>query len=194
VTISGGRSVGVFTVNSDATFSVKSLTIANGSAETGAGINNAGTLNVANSTFTGNSTSTGVRHGGVINNDHGSVSVSNSTFSGNHGGTGGSIYNGFGTLNVSNSTFSGNSATQDGGAIGQDWGTTTLADVILAHNSATFDGDCYNFHGLGTVVDAGGNIDAGTTCGFTLAAANPAPTHYSGHWPTTAPSPRPWPC
>ena len=50
----------------------------------GGGIYNDGTLTVSNSTFAGNSASSG-SGGGIYN--HGTVTVSNSTFSGNSAGS-----------------------------------------------------------------------------------------------------------
>ena len=57
VTISGNHAVRVFTVNSGVTLNLNELTIANGSVDAGygGGIHNWGTLNVSNSTFSGNS-------------------------------------------------------------------------------------------------------------------------------------------
>ena len=55
ITISGGNSVGVFSVNTGVKFTVQNLAIANGnSANYGGGIYSWGTLTVTNSTFSGN--------------------------------------------------------------------------------------------------------------------------------------------
>ena len=112
VTISGNHAVRVFTVNAGVTLNLDRLTVAGGSAATGGGIYNSGTLTVSNSTFAGNSAGFG---GGGIDNS-GTLTVSNSTFSSNSAyydgtGRGGGIYNrNGGTLTVNNSTFAGNSA------------------------------------------------------------------------------------
>jgi hypothetical protein len=91
VTISGGNSVGVFSVNTGVNFTVQNLTIANGNnAVYGGGIfNNGGTLTVTNSTFSGNSASNG---GSSIYSSSGTVTVTNtvianSTSGGNCAGT-----------------------------------------------------------------------------------------------------------
>src|ERR1019366_3474833 len=59
ITISGGNSVGVFSVNTGVKFTVRNMTIANGntaSFEGGGGIyTSGGTLTVTNSTFSDNS-------------------------------------------------------------------------------------------------------------------------------------------
>jgi hypothetical protein len=85
ITISGGNSVGVFSVvNTGVKFTVQNLTIANGIGDSGGGfgggiINITGTVTVINCTFSGNSAYSG---GGGIEN-WGTLTVTNSTFSGN---------------------------------------------------------------------------------------------------------------
>jgi len=104
ITISGGNSVGVFSVNTGVNFTVENLILANGnSAENGGGIfNYSGTVTVTNSTFSGNSAVYG--GGGIGNDTGGTVTVTNSTFSGNSAENGGGISGG-GTVTVTNSTF-----------------------------------------------------------------------------------------
>jgi predicted outer membrane repeat protein len=182
ITISGGNSVGVFSVNTGVKFTVQNLTIANSksaslaggaiynggtltvtnstfsgnSAIVGGGIyNGGGTLTVTNSTFSGNSADNG---GGINNNSGGTLTVTNSTFSGNSSPFGGGIYTGGGKLTVTNSTFSGNSSPFGGGIYNN--GTVTVTNTIVANSIKG--GNCY-----GTVTDGGHNIDDGTTCGFT---------------------------
>jgi len=61
---------------------------------------------------------TGSRDGGGIYTSRGTVNVDNSTLSGNSAGTtGGGIFNDEGTVNVNNSTLADNSAEYDGGGI-----------------------------------------------------------------------------
>ena len=89
VTLSGNPTNRVFNVSSGVTLALTNLTIANGNAAFGAGVDNAGTLTVTNSTFSGNS-APGGDGGGIFNN--GTVTVTNSTFSGNSAyGVGGAI-------------------------------------------------------------------------------------------------------
>src|SRR6266508_3503337 len=109
LTVSGNNAVRVFNIasgNFDVTLS--GLTIANGTSgfshgdRDGGGISNnsTGTLNVTNSTLSGNTADAG---GGNANGT-GTVNVTNSTLSGNHAGfDGGGIANGTGTVNVTNS-------------------------------------------------------------------------------------------
>ena len=138
ITISGGNSVGVFSVNAGITFTVRNLTIANGSAPDGGGIRSEGTLTVTNSTFSDNSATlfNGGGNGGGIWNV-GTLTVTNSTFSGNSAPTdGGGIWN-LGTLTVTNSTFSANSARDGGGIAGEGDGTVTVTSSTFSGNSAS---------------------------------------------------------
>ncbi len=139
--VSGGHAVEVCDIASGVTVSISGLTVKGGFSGSvgvngliGGGIYNSGTLNLTNSTITGNSTGAGRSYsvgtgsaggdggdgGGIYN--VGTLNLTNSTISKNtagaaadclqicgRGGNGGGIYNG-GMLNVTNSTISGNSA------------------------------------------------------------------------------------
>jgi hypothetical protein len=159
ITISGGNSVGVFSVNTGVKFTVQNLTIANGNSGTGGGISNGringdgsiiagGTLTVTNSTFSDN---TANLDGGGIYNGGGTLTVTNSTFSGNSAtvgygyGFGGGIANSYdGTLTVTNSIFSGNSAFLGGSIIaGGTW--LTVTNSTFSDNTANlYGGAIYN--------------------------------------------------
>jgi hypothetical protein len=146
ITVSGNDSVQLFQVGSGmpgAQLTLKNLTVADGFAPIGSGLlNDRGTVEVTNSTFSGNSATEGA---GIFNLG-GTVTVTNSTFSGNsattaalsHGG-GGILNTGFsgnGVLTVTNSTFSGNSAARAGGGIANtDTGTLTVANSTFSGNS-----------------------------------------------------------
>ena len=134
VTISGNYAVRVFHVNSGISLTLKGLNIINGRAKNwsgGGGIRNHGTLNVYNSTFTGDQSDD---WGGAISNESdGTLNVSQTTFSGNTGnGNGGAIEN-FGTATVSNSTFY-NSYSTMGGAIDNQNGTLTVVNSTFSGN------------------------------------------------------------
>jgi predicted outer membrane repeat protein len=143
VTISGNNAVRVFYVNSGVTLMLNGLTVANGYADWGGGINNRGTLVVNNSTFFGNSVAEphGNGGGGGVYNQ-GIATVANSTFSGNSAqDEGGAINNKGGTLTVGNSTFSGNYTYCDyqcsgGGAIFNDDSMLTVIDSDFEDNHA----------------------------------------------------------
>jgi len=191
ITISGGNSVGVFSVNTTGvTFTVQNLTVANGNAGQGGGIYNVGTLTVTNSTFWGNSAPSDYSAGGAIYNHgtltvtnstfygnsspkagggaisgHGTVTVTNSTFFGNSAYYGGAIHAG-GPLTVTNSTFSGNGGPDEGGAIDSADSTVpvTLTNTILANSAGA---NCP------AIIDGGHNIDDDGSCGFSTGATHP---------------------
>ena len=161
ITISGGHSVRVFSVNIGVTFTVQNLTIANGNSASGdgGGIYNGGTLMVTNSTFSGNSAAnTG---GGISNNGIGTVT--NSTFSGNGARSGGGIFNNYsygGMLTVTNATFSGNSVGNDGGGI-YNGGTLTITTSTFSGNSANNGGGIWS----GSTYTDGLTVTNGTFAG-----------------------------
>ena len=141
ITISGDNQYRVFEVGSGAKLTLSNLTVADSGSDApdgggGAILNVGGTLEVINSTLSGNSAPNG---GGAILNAEGTVTVSNSTLSGNSvsNGYGGGISNNYGTVTVSNSTLSGNSADNGGGgAIFNAEGMVTVSNSTLSGNSA----------------------------------------------------------
>jgi len=159
LTVSGDFANQVFDVNGGVTATIAGLTIADGVAAAGGGISNYGTLTVADTILSGNSTGFGTGGGGIYN--AGTLTVTNSTLSDNSAELdGGGIFN-EGTLTVTNSTLSGNSAISGGGI--SDYGTLTVTDSALSGNSA----------------EIGGGIDTRlgfTTLANTIIATNTAPT------------------
>ncbi len=157
LTISGNHASGVFQIDSGVTASISGLTIANGTAASGGGINNQGTLTVsaawfthdsaasfagggisnsgaltvAGSTFSNNSSK--VEGGGIAND--GTLTVTNSSIADNSGGSfGGGIYN-LRPATISNSTITGNSVTSsDGGGI-YNASTPALLNTIVVGNT-----------------------------------------------------------
>ena len=120
---------------------------------------------------------------GVIYNNAGSVDVSQSTFSGNTAGDGGALYNA-GELTLENCTFSGNTSESRGaalynvesatavvnnctivdntgpnGIVTNDGGTVTLSNTVLSNSQ----NDC---GGLLTIGSDGHNIASDVSCGF----------------------------
>ena len=165
ITISGGNSVGVFSVNAGVTFTVQNLTIANGSAPDGGGIRSEGTLTVTNSTFSGNSATLfdgGGNGGGIWN--VGALTVTDSTFSDNSApADGGGVWN-LGTLTVTTSSFSGNSA-RDGGGI-DDYGPLTVSNSSFSGNSAHGGGGAIAGEGDGTVTVTSSTFAGNSASGF----------------------------
>ncbi len=131
----------------------------NSSSNYGGGIYNIGTMTVTNSTISGNSAPLG----GGIRSD-GTMTVTNSTISGNSTSSagGGGIINRSGTMTVTNSTISGNSAANYGGGISNWGGTSSLANTIVAGNSATLgdpdaSGDPFTSQGYNLIGNTGGS-------------------------------------
>ena len=155
ITVSGGDQVQVISESAGAKLTLRNLTVANGSAASGGGIeNNGGTLTVTDSTFSGNSAvGTGSDpidcldkcYGGGIDNDGGTLTVTGSTFSGNESvGEGGGIANvNSGTVTVTNSTFSGNGAGVVGGGISNE-GTLTVTYSTFSENGSNVGGGIGN--------------------------------------------------
>ncbi len=141
ITISGNSSYRVFYVSAGVTASLLNLTVSGGSADSGGGVYNAGTLNQDHCTFTGNSA---VYDGGAIYNS-GTLTITNSAFSGPamgsannaSSGNGGAICNSAAaTLTVTGCTFTNNDTwggTSTGGAIYSD-GILTVADSAFIGN------------------------------------------------------------
>ena len=152
----------VLTVPSGEYVTLTGITIADGNDTSasfyGGGLENAGTVTITGSTFTGN---TATWDGGAIDNadgantGDGSVTVTASTFTGNNAKVGGAIasgaWGGFGTAQVTASTFSGNGAQVDaadglggyGGAIAIGYGGNGAATVTastFSGNTAAADG------------------------------------------------------
>ncbi|MGO9914062.1 MAG: choice-of-anchor Q domain-containing protein [Isosphaeraceae bacterium] len=148
VSVSGNGAVGVFSVAAGVTATMQNLTITLGSADSGGGIQNSGSLLIENDTFTSNAA---VYYGGAIYNVGGALDVIGSTFTNNTAtfGQGGGIDNTesasgtLGTLTVSNSSFTGGVAFQ-GGAINNKYGTLTVTGSNLQNNAATEGGGIFN--------------------------------------------------
>ena len=136
VTISGGSAVRVFWVNTNISFTVVNLTIANGSSLGGSAILNAGgTVNLTGVTLSGNTATAG-----GVNNDALSPKAG-----------GGAIFNRGGTVNAANCSFAGNTAMTPyssymggasnvlvyGGAIRNEAGQINLRSCAFVGNLAT---------------------------------------------------------
>jgi hypothetical protein len=128
------------------TVNISNSTISGNQATGGGGIDNFGTANISNSTISGNQAS----DCGGIYNSFGTLTISNSTISGNQatGVAGGGICNPLGTLTISNSTISGNQSTWDSGGI-DNFGTLTISNSTISGNQATQDGG--GIYNAGTV-------------------------------------------
>ena len=187
LTVDGNDDHPVFSAPVDTVAELRRFAVTGGFSEgdlsgNGGGIANAGTLSLANSTVSENST--GETGGGGIWNG-GTMTVSNSTVSGNSAGIVGfgGIWNG-GTMTVSNSTVSGNSAGAFGvngifndGSFGGSV-TLTLANTTVSENTGGKFGGVFNSHGTLTVTNStvsgntaewsGGIFNGGPAGGLTI--------------------------
>jgi hypothetical protein len=127
---------------------------------------NGGTLNIADSTVSGNWTSGDV---GGIRQDGGTANITNSTVSANQAA---GIYAGNGaTMNIRSSTIANNfSPNPGGGIIARGSGAVVnVKNTIVSNNSTT---NCATDSG-GTITSQGNNIDSANSCPFTPATDKP---------------------
>ncbi|MBI5964181.1 MAG: S-layer homology domain-containing protein [Chloroflexi bacterium] len=150
---------------------IENSTITGNSATEGGGIYNASSLNLINSTVSNNL----ARGGGIIS--IGTVNIANSTFSGNSSSEeGGGILN-YGPLTISNSTFSDNSAATWGGGIYNGNGPLNLTNTIIANSISG--GDCYNDSVVSAIIGINinnlvvANAASPNNCGNPTFAADP---------------------
>jgi hypothetical protein len=163
ITVSGNNQSAVIqTLPGSLGMKLSNLIITKGSAGTGGGVYNQGTLTIAQSTIIGNTS--GSIAGGIFNYAGGNLTITQSTISGNTASTqGGGIYNA-GTLTISASTISGNIASAAGGGISSASGTVSLTHVtISANKTVTTAGGLYV--GLGTVTVTSSVIAGNSTTG-----------------------------
>jgi hypothetical protein len=135
LTIEGGT--GAFDgggIENSATLNLSESTVTGNTATNGGAIENSGTLTLTGATLSGNSATYG---GGVDN--RGMLTVSNSTLSANNATDGGGIeVEGDSTLSLNASTLSANDANFGGGI--ENGGTATVANSTLSGNNATYGG------------------------------------------------------
>ncbi len=144
LTLSGGNSTRMFTIQAAAEVSISGLEFVDGNAAAGGAISNSGAgtvLTITDSQFLNNFAGSS---GGAIDNNGATLNIFNSTLSGNTTPSlGGAINNaGSGFLMIRNSTLSGNQSTGfDGGAITNLGGTLDIANSTVVNNFA------FNFAG-----------------------------------------------
>jgi predicted outer membrane repeat protein len=161
--LDGRRGGSTLTVSSGATVRAGGLTITDGNATDGGGIDNAGSLTLTDSTVDNNSGGSG---GGIYNT--GSLTLKDVTVSGNSGSVdGGGIYSN-GGMTLQGATVTGNSTVYSGGGIFSCCGYSpvTLKDSTIAGNSAGAGGGLFNLLDYATLIDTkvSGNtatLDAG---------------------------------
>jgi hypothetical protein len=135
----------------------------------GGAIYNGATTTVTNCAFTGNSVNLAGAGGGAIANYWGGIlDVINSTFSGNLSSSGGALFSGYNAaiLSVTNSTFINNTTSHQaqvgaqasgGGVSIGDQSTATITNTTFIGNSASAAGDYHSASGGG--LRNGGTLD-----------------------------------
>jgi hypothetical protein len=183
-------------INTAGPLTVSGSTFSGNTAQEGGAIFNqstAGATTVTDSTFAGNTAT--IFGGGALVSADGTTNLVRDTFSNNiaAGTAGGGAIDNDAIVNVTDSTFTGNTAGTNGGGAVQNFGTATISWSTLSGNSSAFGANLHNFtagspltvsdsivaNGLGggtncsgspAVVDAGYNIDDGSSCGFSTAS------------------------
>jgi len=147
--------------NSGAPVTLSKLTLQNGLAPYGGGVDNysVGTLTINSSIITKNHAKYNIDGGGGIYNG-GTLTINDSTVSGNtaggarFGNGGGGILNG-GTLTINKSTINSNQAARGGGISNQ--GTLTINSSTISGNGASTFG-CVSAYGGGIEALSGGGL------------------------------------
>jgi hypothetical protein len=156
ITLSGGNSTQLFTVDSGASLTLRGLTLTLGfSSGDGGAISNNGTLIVEDSTIqNSNATASG---GAIVS--YGPLTITNSTLSGNSAANAGAIYPRFpaATTMIINSSLRNNRATSTvdgwGGAIlPWDGANVTIQGGEIVKNTARLGGGIHNRFANSTVI------------------------------------------
>jgi CSLREA domain-containing protein len=145
ITISGGGSYQVFTVETRAPLTLNRLTVTRGRGgigSKGGGLyNQGGFVTINNSIFHENSAA----NGGGLYSEGAYLTIANSTFSRNGAGVntpgdndGGGVYNDGSSLIITNSTFSQNGAYDEGGGLYIKSGPTTITNSTFSGNGDVF--------------------------------------------------------
>jgi Fe-S cluster assembly iron-binding protein IscA len=147
ITVDGDGLSRVFYISSgtNGTVSLVGLTVTGGNADSGAGIDNNGTLTLTDCTVAGNTSSYG--GGGITNND--TLTLTNCTVVGNTASSGGGVYNSSGTTTLTDCTLSRNNAGNTGGGIYNGGDTLMLTNCTIEGNNASSGGGGGIYNGIG---------------------------------------------
>ncbi|MFP6763694.1 MAG: choice-of-anchor Q domain-containing protein, partial [Planctomycetaceae bacterium] len=163
----------VFDIRPGARLILTGVTIQNGTAVNGAGLRNSGTLELIDSTVTGNNALGAANSvGGGIGNASGALTLTRVTVNQNTATVnGGGLYNSSGSIVITDSTFEDNSATNDGGGLSIFNGSLQLTDSTIRGNIAGIDGGGLSVEGADvtlTRIDVQGNTAGGDGGGLNL--------------------------
>jgi hypothetical protein len=152
-----------------------------------------GSVTITDSTFTNNTSTTGVLNGGgavFIRGTDGPVTVTGSTFTNNTARSGGAIFlngngGGVATLSVVGSTFTGNTAN---GAVSPDGGggaiaANTIGDVTIT--GSTFSGNTASLNGGAVAIDSLQSASSQVSIATSSFLGNHATIGGGGFWSST---------
>ena len=151
-------------VSPGVTVALSGLTLQNGTAGNGGGLDNAGTVTLTNCTLSGNTATNNGLGGGIFNDGTqkgGLMTLTGCTLSGNSVaglGGGGGLANEDGTVTLTNCVLSGNTAG-GGGGVWNFSGTVTLSGCTFTQNSAIYSGYAGSGNSYGGAVM---NLQGGT--------------------------------
>lgn len=176
VTLSGNHVNRVLNVNAGGKLELKNLTIADGNAEHGAGIDNQGTVILTDVILRDNTATSG--GGAIFNYSTGTANLTRSTVTGNRAVSGAGIDNAFGKVMLTDSTLMDNTA-KGGGGLRNYEGAITLTRTTIAANHADFGGAIDNLGALtldnstlsGNIAQYGGGLRNYTTGTVILTAS-----------------------
>lgn len=140
VTLDGGGALEDLQVNAHVKLALNALTIVNGNAQDGGGLQalTTSTVNVSNSTFANN---VGQLGGGLFAQSGSKVSISNSTFANNSAQLGGGLFGqNKNTLNISNTTFTANTAQFGAGLLANQGSKVSISNSTFSNDSAQLGG------------------------------------------------------
>jgi hypothetical protein len=134
IRLDGGANFRILTMTSTGILTLNNLTLLSGTQDMGGAIYARNQLTLSNVAIANNS----ARVGGGIFIDGATVNISNSTFSGNSSannfGQGAAIYNNGGTLNLTNVTIANNTAPS-GASLAIPSGSATLKNTLVAQTA-----------------------------------------------------------
>ncbi len=154
----------IMRISSGFTVALSELTLQNGTAGNGGGLDNAGTVTLTNCTLSGNTATNNGLGGGIFNDGTqkgGLMTLTGCTLSGNSAaslGGGGGLANEDGTVTLTNCVLSGNTSS-GGGGVWNFSGTVALAGCTFTQNSAIYSGPAGSANSYGGAVM---NLKGGT--------------------------------
>ncbi len=151
VTVDGMNSFGVIVVGSSTTADLEGLSVSDGSATYGGGIDNEGTLTLTDVTLSSNTATEGgaIYNGGRLTITGGTVSGNTATF------IGGGICNAFGDVRIGGDCSIASNSGSYGGGVCQVGGAVTITGSTLKNNMAAYDG--------GGILVYGGSLTIGAS-------------------------------